>query len=199
MTEGRDNWPSIYAWTGDGYTNVSSKYPTYYRNWLASTKKELASLEAERRSLVQPASASSAQNESAVEKNGSGIVTHFFTEQPEGAPTIAPEVEGDWHLEIDAKEAQVTKIERFLGTKDAGMPDAIRWANSADPEKRTLAAQVFEEMGTSEALRYEQTLSGDSDPKVAKLASRELRNWGNDNPYDAPAFVRVTPDHPRAF
>jgi hypothetical protein len=170
-----------------------------YQDWLGSTKKELASLEAERESLAQATPASSAQNESVVEKNGSATVTHFFTEEPEGAPTIAPEVEAASRLEIDAKEAQVAKIERFLGSKEAGMLDAIRWANSGDPEERTLAVQVFGEMGTSEALRYEQTLSGDSDPKVAKLASRKVRYWGDDNPYDVPAFVRVTPDHPRAF
>ncbi|MGD0288430.1 MAG: hypothetical protein ABSC63_02080 [Candidatus Binataceae bacterium] len=198
MTEGRDDWPSVYAWTGGGYTNVSSQYPRYYQDWLGSTKKELASLEAERERLAQATPASSAQNESVVEKNGSATVTHFFTQQPEAA-AVAPDVEAASRLEFDAKEAQVAKIERLLGSKEAGMPDAIRWANSDDPRERTLAAQVFAQMGTSEALRYEQTLSGDADPKVAKLASRKVKYWGEDNPYDVPAFVRVTPDHPRAF
>jgi hypothetical protein len=30
MTEGENDWPSVYARTGGGYTNVSSQYPRYY-------------------------------------------------------------------------------------------------------------------------------------------------------------------------
>jgi hypothetical protein len=52
-------------------------------------------------------------------------------------------------------------------------------------------------MGASEALRYEQTLSHDADPKVAKLAGRWVRHWGKRDSYNAPTFDRVTPDHPR--
>ncbi|MBF6561103.1 MAG: hypothetical protein IVW56_12495 [Candidatus Binataceae bacterium] len=203
MTERENAWPSVYAWTGGDYTNVSSQYPRYYQDWLASTKKELASLESERESLAHATPAPSAGNGFVMAvpfHSGPGPAPSpsVFPMQPE-QPEVAPDVEAVWRHEIDAKEAQVAKIERFLGSKDAGMLDAIRWANSDDPRERTLAAQVFTQMSTSEALRYEQTLSRDADPEVAKLASRKVKYWGEDDPYDAPAFVRVTPDHPRAF
>jgi len=202
MTERENAWPSVYAWTGSDYTNVSSQYPRYYQDWLASTKKELASLEGERESLAQATPSAGNGFVIAVPFHsgpGPAPPSSVFPMQPEGGPSVAPEVEAASRLEIDAKEAQVAKIERFLGSKDAGMLDAIRWANSDDPRERTLATQVFAQMGTPDALRYEQTLSRDSDPKVAKLASRRVSYWGKDNPYDAPAFVRVSSDHPRAF
>src|SRR5580700_10605828 len=35
-------WPVIYAWTGGGYTDVSSQYKRYYEQQLASLKKYIA-------------------------------------------------------------------------------------------------------------------------------------------------------------
>jgi hypothetical protein len=121
------------------------------------------------------------------------------TEQLETAASGSPEVEAASRLDIDDKQAQAAKIERFLGSKNAGMLDAIRWANSDDPQERTLATQVFADIGASEALRYEQTLSHDADTKVAKLATRKVRHWGEDDAYYAATFGRVTPNHPRNF
>jgi hypothetical protein len=205
MTEREDTWPSVYAWTGDSYTNVSSQYPTYYRALLASLKKEIAKLERERVRLAQATPAPSAANGFVIAnpwQSGSApapppSVYPMQPEQPEAALSISPEVETASRGEIEDKEAQAAKIERFLGSKDAGTLDAIRWANSNDPRERALAARVFADMGTSEALRYEQTLSHDADPKVAKLAGRCVRYWGKQDPYDASTFDRVTPDHPR--
>ena len=200
-----DEWPSVYAWTGNGYTNVSSRYPKYYRSWLASLKKEIAKLERERVRLAQATPAPSVANGFVIANPwhlGSApapppSVYPMQPEQPEAAPSISPEVETASRGEIDDKEAQAAKIKRFLGSKNAGMLDAMRWANSNDPRERALAAQVFADIGTSEALRYEQTLSRDADPKVAKLAGRWVRHWGKQDPYDASTFDRVTPDHPR--
>jgi hypothetical protein len=198
-----DEWPSVYAWTGGGYTNVSSQYPRYYRTWLASLKKEIAKLEEERDRLAQATPIPNGiviaipwQSESAPAPPPS--VYPVQPERPE-APSVSPEVETSSRLDVDYKQAQAAKIERFLGSKEAGMLDAIRWANSDDSEVRTLATQVFADIGTSEALRYEQTLSHDADPKVAKLASRNVRHWGEHDAYYAPIFGRVTSDHPRNF
>ena len=109
-------------------------------------------------------------------------------EGPEQAPSVSPDIE------IDNKQAEAAKIERFLGAKDADMLDAIRWANSDDRDERTLAAQVFAEIGTPEALRYEQTLGHDADRKVAQLASGKLKHWGQDNPYGGGKFNRRRSD-----
>ena len=102
-------------------------------------------------------------------------------EQPERAVTTEPEPD----YELDAKLALAAKVERFLGSKDAGMLDAMRWANSSDPQERILAAQVFADMATPDTLTYEQTLSRDTDRTVAAFASRQIKYWGSDNPYKA--------------
>ena len=144
-----EDWPSVYAWTGKAYTNVSSQYPTYYRTLLASLKKEIAKLERERVRLAQATPASSEANGFAINMDpwqaGSAPApsTHRMQpEQPEARPSVSPEVEGASQLDIDCKQAQADKIELFLGSKDAGMLDAIRWANSNHPRERTLAASV---------------------------------------------------------
>lgn len=194
------DWPIVYAWTGNGYTNVSSRYPRYYQNWLASLKQEIT-LQEERERLAQATPAPSAANgivttmpwQSGSSTAAPASVHPMQLQQPEAAPSASPEVDAASQLDVDCKLAQAAKIERFLGSKDAGMLDAIRWASSDDPQERMLAAQVFADMGTSEALKYEQTLSHDADPKVAKLASRKLRHWGEDDPYYAATFDRESP------
>ncbi len=189
---GEDLWPSIYAWSANGYTNVSSRYPKYYRTWLASLKKEIAKLKKERQRLLHATAAPPPSNlfvnTHGLWQSGSApappaSVHPMQPEQPGAAPPVAPEVEAASRHEIDDKEAQAAKIERFLGSKDAGMLDAIRWANSRDPYERTLAAHVFADMGTPEALKYEQTLSRGADPKVAKGAQHALYHWSQHGPY----------------
>jgi hypothetical protein len=198
-----DKWPSIYSWTGKGYTNVSSQYPRYYRIWLASLKKEIASLETERASVAQAIPTPSAANGFVVANSWQSgpapapppSIYPMQPEQPEAAPSVSPDIEAASRLNIDCKQAQAAKVERFLGSKDAGMLDAIRWANSDDPRERTLATQVLADIGASETLRYEQTLSHDADPKVAKLATRKVRHWGEEEPYYAATFDRKLPNN----
>jgi len=204
-----DEWPSVYACTGNGYTNVSSQYPRYYRTWLVSLKKEIATLERQRESDAQATPEPSEANRFVIQINpwrsGSAPASprSVHPMQPEAAPSVLPEAEtaaqrdaqAAEQLDIDCKHAQAAKIERFLGSKDAGMLDAIRWANSNDPRERKLAAQVFADIGTSGALKYEQTLSHDADTDLAKLASRWVKHWGEDNSYEAPAFDRKLPDN----
>jgi len=196
------DWPSIYAWTGDGYTNVSSQYPTYYQNWLASLKKEIASLETERASVAQAIPTPSAANGFVIANSWQSGSTpapppSIYPMQPEqskAAPSVSPGIEGASRFDIDCKQAQAAKIERFLGSKDAGILDAIRWANSDDSRERTLATQFFVDVSTPEAAKYEQTLSRDSDPAVAKQAQRDLKSWwGKIEPYHAPTFDRELP------
>ena len=50
-----DLWPSVYAWTGGNYTNVSPRYPKFYENWLASLDRQIASLRQQQSQAVQDA------------------------------------------------------------------------------------------------------------------------------------------------
>jgi hypothetical protein len=70
---------------------------------------------------------------------------------------------------------EAAKIERFLGvSRDAGMTDAIKWADSADPIDREFASDVLADIGTPDALEYLRTLSNDSVRGVALNAKISL-------------------------
>jgi hypothetical protein len=182
-------WPSIYAWTGAGYTDVSSQYPQYYRDWLASMKKEIAEKEKERQQLLEEAR-STPQPGPIVVRTGGPTVFHYSqpaadTVQSRQESGATRSIAATPDYELDQKQALAAMIDRFLGSKDAGLTDAIRWANSKDPKERELAAQVFANMGVSKGLVYEHTLSHDADFSVAKFAHRRLKDWGTEQrPYD---------------
>jgi hypothetical protein len=79
---------------------------------------------------------------------------------PEALPLAAPEPDRDG---LNCTKVEADKIERFLGvSRDAGMSDAIKWADSNDPDDRRFAAWVFADIATPEAIRDLQTLSHDS-------------------------------------
>ena len=196
---GEDLPPVIYAWTGSDYTNVSSRYPKYYRDWLASLKKEIATSQKEREVQLEATPTPSTRNGIMIvvpAPSGSGpapapTAYPMRPEQPEGTVTTEPEPDYD----LDAKLALAAKIERFLGANDAGMTNAIGWANSPDPHERKLAAQVFADMATPDALIYEQTLSHDSDHDVAKFASRQIKYWDQKAAYWTAPFEQRTPNN----
>jgi hypothetical protein len=204
-----ENWPIVYAWTGSGYTEVSTQYPKFYEHELASVKKQIAAIdEAEAASrrpapVVQPA----VQVPMAVGEfshGGVGFGGGFGAsgekqigarqqqqtlESPPAASSIPDDAEPPDENELDCLQAEAAKIERFLGrSREAGMNDAIRWANSNNAGEREFAASVLPEIGTAEALRYEQTLSRDSQPDVAESAKEELKDWGK--PENPAAFER---------
>jgi len=85
-------------------------------------------------------------------------------------PPSAPDV-----ADADCIEAEAAKIERFLGiSRDAGMTDAIKWANSDDPNEREFAADVLEDIGTPGAIEHLRTLSNDTNLEVASAAKTFL-------------------------
>lgn len=186
-----DLWPSVYAWTGRNYTNVSSRYPKFYQNRLASLNKQIASLKQEQSQAAQ--AAPTPPNRIVSEQNGMAMENLVSPPTPQTAPSTAPKVDSDARLRLDLLQAQADKIERFLGSKDAGMLNAIPWANSDDPRERSLAAKVFAEIGSPEAFRYEQTLSRDADHTVATLASHKINHWNEEDPYLAYPFKRESP------
>lgn len=203
-------WPRVYAWTGTGYTDVSSQYPKYYERELISLKKQIASIYAAQAAARRPAPAPTPMqlrmaNAVAIEVGpGYSFVHQNSTDSPGGGPgssagpvttkkkqTAAsgqpqePQAtETPDSSDLDCLKAESGKMERFLGrSKDAGMSDVIEWANSNSPSQRDFATEVLRDIGTAEALKYEQTLTRDSDHRVASTAKSELEDWGRaENP-----------------
>ena len=202
-----ENWPTVYAWTGSGYTEVSTQYPKYYERELASVRKQIAVIdEAEAAAnrpatVVQPAvqvpmAVKPGFNQVFAGELGASGENQIGARQqqqtlksPSAASSTPDDAEPPDSNALDCLRAEAAKIERFLGrSRDAGMNDAIRWANSNNAIEREFAASVLPEIGTAEALRYEQTLSRDSQPDVANSAKEELKDWGK--PVNLSAFER---------
>jgi hypothetical protein len=55
------SWPVIYAWTGDGYSDVSSHYKGYYKQRLANLQKLIGATEAQKERAEQASAAESSQ------------------------------------------------------------------------------------------------------------------------------------------
>ncbi len=205
-----ENWPIVYAWTGSGYTEVSNQYPKYYERELASVKKQIAAIDgaeavAHRPApVLQPAVHVPMAVGPGAFSHGGGfgggfgasgaqqIGTSQQQQTSEPAPATSPtpdDAQPPDPNQLDCLKADAAKRELFLGrARDAGMNDAIRWANSNSAGEREFAASVLPEIGTAEALRYEQTLSRDSQPDVAESAKEGLKDWGN--PENPAAFER---------
>jgi hypothetical protein len=179
-------WPVIYAWTGSGYTDVSSHYKGYYQQKLASLKNEIAASSSateqaqaapagqmpDSAATVVPAPAESFSD------SAKGVGGRLDLTPPAASPSVAtPAAMPD--LADDCKVAEAAKIERFLGIdKNAGMSDAIKWANSADPNTREFASDLLFDIGTPDAIEYLRTLSNDSNPVVAQSAKSSLTGIG---------------------
>jgi hypothetical protein len=178
-------WPVIYAWTGGSYSDVSSHYRDYYEERLVSLKKEIAAAEIQKEQVRHgsgprrvpsatadsgvpnvplSADANSPSVQAATEYGPDGSMGRFgailMKPTPEALPLAAPEPDRDG---LNCTKVEADKIERFLGvSRDAGMSDAIKWADSNDPDDRRFAAWVFADIATPEAIRDLQTLSHDS-------------------------------------
>ena len=181
-------WPVIYAWTGNGYADVSRNYKGYYEHELESVKKYIAASA----SATEQAQAAAANQtpESAptmiqmapvppagsVSSTGKLISAMRQIPYPAAASSAAATPAAMPDLAGDCTEADAGKIERFLGiSRDAGMTDAIKWANSDDPYRREFAADVLEDIGTADAIEYLRTLSNDTDTTVAAIAKDKLK------------------------
>jgi hypothetical protein len=178
-------WPVIYAWTGNGYTDVSKKYKGYYEQKLSSLKKQIADLEAAKQyaqaalANEQPAAQPTVRfSVKAAQVGAYGVMVPQQTVSVQAQPTATPTPRPDFG-QLDCLKAETAKIERFLGiSRDAGMNDAIQWANSDGPLTRTFAADVFSDIGTADAIHYLQTLSNDSNRTVAGYAKHLLPSVG---------------------
>lgn len=177
------DWPVVYAWTGSTYSDVSSQYKRYYERQLELLQKQIQAAEAAeekaQRSSANPKPGASAEEPAEKTFQGPSVAV----ERPPGvsvemlapvmpAPPQAPR-EPD-RLDLDCQKAEAAKIERFLGSRDAGMADAIKWSESDNSYDREFAADVLADIGTPEAVEYLRTLSRDSEKMVAGIARSGL-------------------------
>ena len=191
-------WPVIYGWTSNGYSDVSSHYKGYYEQQLASLQKEIRTVEAQKEqselgSGAQTAglAANAARASSTGEQSADAVVDARTVAsatvygpggtsgsfgavlmQPSPEPTPLANPPSD-ETGLNCTEVEAAKIERFLDiSRDAGMSDAIKWANSNDPDDREFAAWIFADIATPEAIRYLRTLS--HDPAVGSTGKYAL-------------------------
>ncbi|MGB3549199.1 MAG: HEAT repeat domain-containing protein [Candidatus Binatus sp.] len=173
-------WPVVYAWTGNGYSDLSSQYKNYYEHHLEELQKQIADSSGTEDAQA-PAAGRTPESAPAVasvppvvkgtfSSSSNGVsMGPFVVPVPAAASSMAAAAASIPDLaDVDCTKTEAAKIERFLGiSRDAGMSDAIKWANSDDPNKREFAADVLSEIGTPEAIEYLKTLSHDPDPNVA--------------------------------
>jgi hypothetical protein len=110
-------WPVIYAWNGNGYGDVSSKYRKYYEQMLSLPDSTASDVK--------------------------------------------------WQ---DCAKASTAKIERFLGSRNAGMIDATEWAASDDQDTREFGIEILADIRTPAAIKLLRKLSYDRDRKHAHFA-----------------------------
>jgi hypothetical protein len=178
----------VYAWNGKGYSDVSGQYKEYYQQKLASLKKQIAAVSYASRQARRlaagetPGSVSPPEihvragsprtaGPSYVEESGENSAQQ---QAPSVAATPAP-MEDSGNL--DCLRAEAAKIERFLGiSSDAGIDDAIKWANSDDPWTRVFASEILAAIDTPDARLYLRSLSKDPNRMVAGEAKDDLES-----------------------
>jgi hypothetical protein len=143
-------WPRVYAWTGIGYTEVSSHYSKYYEGELRSTREKIAAIESAEAATPVVSTGTSTSGEAAPmteRATGQWVSTSkdpqvaAVNPLPEGTPGPSGEASSTEKasmpdtLDLDCVKVEAAKMERFLNvSKDAGMADAIRWANGNNPD-----------------------------------------------------------------
>jgi hypothetical protein len=170
------SWPVIYAWTGNGYNDVSSKYRPFYEQRLDSLKKEIAALSSAAEQMQAPPVNQEPAPEPTTNRHLMLVPWRPGADLP---PTEVPSPVATPAAKLnlgnaDCVKAEAAKIQRFLGSPDAGMNYAIEWVNSDNPWTRDFASEVLFDMGTPEAIRYLETLSKDTNPMVAGSAKNYL-------------------------
>jgi sugar lactone lactonase YvrE len=119
------SWPATYAWTGDGYMNVSDRFKDFYRSQLDTLNKLIPIL-------------------------------------PQSGPSFD-------QRDKECLEAEVAKIERVLGSPNAGLDTAIAFTKSNDPIKIVFGMLVLTNIDTPQAQQYFNTLPNSPDPNIQRF------------------------------
>ena len=118
-------WPAIYAWSGNGYTNVSDRFKDFYRGQVDTLDKLIQNL-----------------------------------------PPTGPSYD---QRDKECLQAEVAKLQRLLGSPNAGLDAAIAFTNSKDPMKITFGIFDLMAIDTAEARQYLDTLRNSPDPNVKNV------------------------------
>lgn len=142
----------IYAWNGYSYVDVSTKYPGYYRKELASLRKEIEAADPPRVQSGNGAvanasgpgstSAKPPPSPSPAVSTNAGIAREHPNVSVELEPPAEPASVDTGNL--DCARAEADQDLRILGfSRDAGIADAIRWAESDNKSDRDFALSVL--------------------------------------------------------
>jgi len=196
-------WPLIFSWTGNSYSDVSDQYKNYYRGYLKSVNARLAAyssvLAPEAAQTASPVSprwgigGSGPQADAVIpsDANEEGAVSGPVRVTPAATPAWAARNQA--HRNYPCTRIEAAKTEAFLGVhSDSAMSTAIKDSESDDPKKRITAAVVFSFLGTDEAEQDLKRLSNDADPRVAALA-KSAPSFRGDPPRDALTMSRKKP------
>ena len=165
-------WPLIFAWTGNGYSEVSDQYKDYYRKYLKSLDAQLAAYSRESGPAAAQ-TANAAPGAMTVNKTfGIGVsAVSAPAPTPEAAPTSDWQARRQAQLDYPCTRIEAAKAEAFLGINSPStMSAAIRDSESNDPNRRILAAAIFSFLGNQGAKEALKTLSSDADARVARIA-----------------------------
>jgi hypothetical protein len=173
------SWPRIFAWTGNGYSEVNAHYKKFYENFLNSLQRQLAK-EPAPGEVQTPEPAESPANTTAGFRFGSGrdqsasaspapsiqYQTQQMQEQnpePQPEPTEEPN--------YDCLRIEAAKTENLLGSQSTEMMTwAVKAQASKDPYERKLSAVVLSYIRTPEAMVRLRELGSDTDKSVAEDA-----------------------------
>jgi hypothetical protein len=178
-------WPLVFAWTGNGYSEVSDQYKDYYRNYLKSLEAQLAAYSPEPRLTAAQTvnlapSAMTFCNNLGTEGSPCIVTAPAPVPTPEAAPTPDWQARRQAQRDYPCARIDAAKAEAFLSiNSDSTMSAAIKDSESNDPNKRILAAAIFSYLGTQEAEQDLKTLSNDADSRVADFAKRAA-SFGED-------------------
>lgn len=174
------SWPRIFAWTGNGYSEVTAHYKNFYEKFLNSLQQQLATEYAPGEVRTpQPAEtpaqmvggwsqSGSGPDQSATASPAAGFILPLQQMQeknrePEPEPTEKPD--------YDCLRIEAAKTENLLGRQSTGMMTwAVKAQASNDPYQRKLSAVVLSYIRTPEAMMRLRELGSDTDKSVAEDA-----------------------------
>jgi hypothetical protein len=195
-------WPLIFAWTGNGYSEVGNQYKDYYQSYLKSLDTRLATYSSEleeastqaanrapavggaaeqtRVKTSQFAIGGQTQAEISSGPGGDALAAREWTPPQIAAPAPTPGATLNLaQRDYPCARIEAAKTEEFLGIDSDSMSAAIKDSESDEPNKRILAAVIFSYLGTHEAQQNLKTLSNDADSRVAGIA-KEAASFGED-------------------
>jgi len=139
-------WPRIYKWDGQGYTEASRDFPEYYRKIVRNLDTNLDQL------------------------------SKVDLEELAKSDKMSKEELAKWQqFRIADVHVAQFKAKQLLGEEKAGFDHAVQWSSSTERELRRNAVTVFAGIMDRKSRQYLQKLAKDSDSTVALSAGVALK------------------------